>query len=65
MAKLMKPKKIPNSARGAEEHRLRDLFAAHALTGLLAAETIEHPFDDYAEVAENAYMVAEEMLKAR
>lgn len=47
----------------AEQKRLRDQFAAAALTGLLAAETSGSLTDDLR--AEYAYKAADAMLRAR
>ena len=43
---------------------LRDYFAATALNGLLSA-WVAHDITDYNELAHDAYMAADTMLKAR
>lgn len=49
-------------AAGGEGMSLRDYFAAKAMQGLLAARG---HYENYREIASDAYLLADAMLKAR
>jgi len=54
---------LGNTVRYQEGMTLRDYFAAKAMQGMLSENSgIRYPTDELAEIA---YMVADEMLKAR
>ena len=56
----------PKEDGGAANRCLRDYFAAAALTGQLASyASPKAPPADYAEIAKDAYIMADAMLRAR